>query len=78
MPFFPKNISGFERERLQISKLGFIFIIVLIIEQPIPEDPPVIITMEKRLKYSKCLVDFFEIGIFFALLYVSSSTNQNH
>ena len=64
MPFFPKNILGSERERLQSSKSGFILISALIIEQPIPEDPPVIMTTEKRLKYSKCLVDVFEFGIF--------------
>ena len=63
---------------MQISKLGFIYIIVFMSEQPIPEDPPVIMTTEKRLKYSKCLVDVFEFGIFLALLYKSGDTNHNH
>ena len=52
--------------------------IALIIEQPIPDDPPVIMITQKRLKYSKCLVDVFEIGIFFALLGRSGGANRFH
>ena len=78
MPFFPKNILGSERERLHSSKSGFMLKIALIIEQPIPDDPPVIMITQKRLKYSKCLVDVFEIGIFFALLGRSGGANRFH
>jgi hypothetical protein len=45
------------------------FKIALIIEQPIPEEPPVMMITENRLKYSNCFMSFVcdsQVGFFYA------------
>jgi hypothetical protein len=54
-------MSGFDRERLQTVTPGLNLIIALIIEQPIPDEPPVTTTTVKRFKVS---ISGTGIGIF--------------
>ena len=48
-------MAGFDRERLHIRAAGTTFLIALIIEQPIPDEPPVMMIMDVRSKYSEGL-----------------------
>ena len=45
-------MPGFERERLHIITVGATFLIALIIEQPIPDEPPVIMITDVCFRYS--------------------------
>jgi hypothetical protein len=70
----PKKISGFERERLHIVTSGTNLLIVLIKEQPIPEEPPVTMITEKRFNVS---LSGTRIGIFVSrLIWTAASTDS--
>ena len=58
--FFSKKSPGFERERLHIRIDGATVLIALIIEQPIPDEPPVMMITDVFLKDSK---DSIGVGI---------------
>ena len=47
-----KKSPGFERERLHIRTAGANFLIALMIEQPIPDEPPVTMITDVCFRYS--------------------------
>ena len=63
-------MSGFERERLHIGTSLLTFLIALMIEQPIPDEPPVTTITAARFKYSD------GVGIFCVQLSESSGFNR--
>lgn len=72
MPFRPKKMSGFDRERLHNTISGVNFKIALMIEQPIPDEPPVTMITENRSKYVECFMCVSGIG-FFVLTRIKAS-----
>ena len=79
-----RAVCQIERERLHSCASGAIFCIALISEQPIPEEPPVMMITENRLKYSNCfmILHLFTDWFFYAHLYRAAglicSVNWNH
>ena len=76
-PILASKKSGSERERLHKWTSGLKSKIALINEKPIPEEPPVTITIEKRLSDLRRVSENPGVGIFCVSFPRSGGVNRH-